>query len=77
MAWLKGFSLPLEVISASVDALFSLGQSDNVKDTMVTIHTGVVFLKRHFHKLSVHCVCVCMCVKELPEPVLWRAGLCM
>ncbi|MCJ8749257.1 hypothetical protein PDJAM_G00174220 [Pangasius djambal] len=34
MAWLKGFSLPLEVISASVDALFSLGQSDNIKDTM-------------------------------------------
>ncbi|XP_053474967.1 condensin-2 complex subunit D3 [Ictalurus furcatus] len=34
IAWLKGFSLPLEVISASVDTLFSLGQSDNVKDTM-------------------------------------------
>lgn len=35
MAWLKGFSLPLEVISASVDTLFGLGQSDNVKDTVV------------------------------------------
>ncbi|KAG7313918.1 hypothetical protein KOW79_022414 [Hemibagrus wyckioides] len=34
MAWLKGFNLPLEVISASVDAMFSLGQSDNIKDTM-------------------------------------------
>ncbi|KAF4071642.1 hypothetical protein AMELA_G00275640 [Ameiurus melas] len=34
MAWLKGFSLPLEVISSSVDTLFRLGQSDNVKDTM-------------------------------------------
>ncbi|XP_076874231.1 condensin-2 complex subunit D3-L-like isoform X1 [Brachyhypopomus gauderio] len=34
MGWLKRFSLPLEVISCSVDALFSLGQSDNVKDTM-------------------------------------------
>ncbi|KAM9449550.1 condensin-2 complex subunit D3 [Clarias gariepinus] len=34
MAWLKGFTLPLEVISAGVDALFCLGQSDNIKDTM-------------------------------------------
>ncbi|KAF7686726.1 condensin-2 complex subunit D3 [Silurus meridionalis] len=34
MGWLKSFSLPLEVISASVDALFSLGQADNIKETM-------------------------------------------
>ncbi|XP_060720583.1 condensin-2 complex subunit D3 [Tachysurus vachellii] len=34
MAWLKGFTLPLEVISAGVDALFSLGQSDDIKDTV-------------------------------------------
>ncbi|TSN95726.1 WD repeat-containing protein 19 [Bagarius yarrelli] len=34
MTWLKSFSLPLEVISASMDTLFSLGQSDNVKNTM-------------------------------------------
>ncbi|XP_060772642.1 condensin-2 complex subunit D3 isoform X2 [Neoarius graeffei] len=33
-AWLKDFNLPLELISASVDALFRLGQSDNIKDTM-------------------------------------------
>lgn len=60
MAWLKGFDLPLEVISASVDAMFSLGQSDNIKDTMVTIHTGVIIeelpLSHTFHSL---CVCVC------------------
>uniref|UniRef100_A0AAY5EYD2 Condensin-2 complex subunit D3 n=1 Tax=Electrophorus electricus TaxID=8005 RepID=A0AAY5EYD2_ELEEL len=34
MGWLKSFSLPLEVISSSVDAIFCLGQSANVKDTM-------------------------------------------
>ncbi|XP_062864703.1 condensin-2 complex subunit D3 [Trichomycterus rosablanca] len=34
MAWLKGFTLPLEVTNACVDALFRFGRSENVKDTM-------------------------------------------
>ncbi|XP_030643580.1 condensin-2 complex subunit D3 [Chanos chanos] len=32
--WLKGFNLPLEVISASVDTLYRLGQRENVQETM-------------------------------------------
>uniref|UniRef100_A0AAR2KRM9 Condensin-2 complex subunit D3 n=1 Tax=Pygocentrus nattereri TaxID=42514 RepID=A0AAR2KRM9_PYGNA len=38
MGWLKGFSLPLEVISSSVETLFRLGQSENTKDTMAFLN---------------------------------------
>ncbi|XP_022537482.2 condensin-2 complex subunit D3 [Astyanax mexicanus] len=38
MGWLKGFNLPLEVISSSVDALVCLGQSENVMDTMAFLN---------------------------------------
>uniref|UniRef100_A0A3B1JDT2 Condensin-2 complex subunit D3 n=1 Tax=Astyanax mexicanus TaxID=7994 RepID=A0A3B1JDT2_ASTMX len=38
MGWLKGFNLPLEVISSSVDALVCLGQSENVTDTMAFLN---------------------------------------
>ncbi|XP_072526463.1 condensin-2 complex subunit D3 [Salminus brasiliensis] len=38
MGWLKGFNLPLEVISSSVDALFCLGQSENTKNTMAFLN---------------------------------------
>ncbi|XP_066516034.1 condensin-2 complex subunit D3 isoform X2 [Hoplias malabaricus] len=38
MGWLKGFNLPLEVISSSVDTLFCLGQSENTKDTVTFLN---------------------------------------
>lgn len=61
MAWLKDFSLPLEVISASMDALFSLGQSDDIKDTMVTIHTALMFEKLPFSQ-AFQSMSVCLCL---------------
>ncbi|KAI4878686.1 hypothetical protein NFI96_030339 [Prochilodus magdalenae] len=38
MGWLKGFSMPLEVISSSVEALFCLGQSQDTKDTVAFLN---------------------------------------
>ncbi|KAJ8347580.1 hypothetical protein SKAU_G00261690 [Synaphobranchus kaupii] len=61
MKWLKSFDLPLEVVSACVDALYQLGRSEKVEETLR-------FLNQHCGEL------VSMCESYLSSIMLSQDG---
>ncbi|XP_056136718.1 condensin-2 complex subunit D3 [Lampris incognitus] len=61
MTWLKMFSMPLEVISASMETLFLLGRSEDIKQTQA-------FLNKHCGEL------VAVCKNYLATIILSETG---